>query len=88
MIQSVSISLAQQKETTGAKNGPLSPVLLTSKCNDAALEMIYEGLETQILARPWFARVWIFQELLLSHDPWVQCGTKCLKWEIFAGSRS
>ncbi|KAF7870163.1 uncharacterized protein EAF02_009353 [Botrytis sinoallii] len=28
----------------------------------------------EILERPWFARVWVFQELLFSADPWVQCG--------------
>ena len=63
-----------------SSDGPLSPALLASICNDADLEMIYKGLETQILARPWFSRVWIFQELLLSRDPWVQCGTKRLRW--------
>jgi hypothetical protein len=33
-----------------------------------------------ILARPWFKRVWILQELVLSQDPWVQCGTSVARW--------
>ncbi|RFU34236.1 hypothetical protein B7463_g2103, partial [Scytalidium lignicola] len=61
-------------------NIPLPLAILASKCDDAAWEILYEGIQTQILARPWFSRVWVFQELLLSRDPWVQCGTKRLKW--------
>ncbi|KAE8445418.1 hypothetical protein EG329_013431 [Mollisiaceae sp. DMI_Dod_QoI] len=36
---------------------------------------------TQILSRPWFTRVWIYQELVLSAIPWVQCGRKRIRWE-------
>jgi hypothetical protein len=42
-------------------DAPLSLALLASKCDDAALEILYEGIETQILARPGFSGVWIFQ---------------------------
>ncbi|KAE9372711.1 HET-domain-containing protein, partial [Stipitochalara longipes BDJ] len=35
----------------------------------------------QILSRPWFTRVWIYQELVLSKDPWVQCGRKRIRWD-------
>ncbi|CAG8957910.1 hypothetical protein HYFRA_00000251 [Hymenoscyphus fraxineus] len=34
-----------------------------------------------LLASPWFRRVWIFQELVLSRDPWVQCGRSRVSWE-------
>lgn len=27
-----------------------------------------------LLARAWFTRIWVFQEVVLSKDPWVQCG--------------
>jgi hypothetical protein len=47
-----------------------------SKCRHMA-----DGLKTLILQKPWFYRVWVFQELLLSRDPWLQCGKKRLKWE-------
>jgi hypothetical protein len=33
-----------------------------------------------ILSRPWFRRVWTFQELVLSRDPWIQCGTSLTRW--------
>jgi hypothetical protein len=37
----------------------------------------------ELLSRPWFYRVWIFQELVLSKDPWVQCGKSRLRWAEF-----
>jgi len=37
----------------------------------------------ELLARPWFTRVWVFQELVISRDPWVQCGKSRLKWAVF-----
>ncbi|KAF6829584.1 ankyrin and het domain-containing protein [Colletotrichum plurivorum] len=33
-----------------------------------------------LLSRPWFKRVWVFQELVLSRDPWVQCGRSRIRW--------
>ncbi|PMD32508.1 HET-domain-containing protein, partial [Hyaloscypha variabilis F] len=35
----------------------------------------------QVLSRPWFTRVWIYQELVLSKDPWVQCGRTRIRWD-------
>ncbi|KAL2071847.1 hypothetical protein VTL71DRAFT_13082 [Oculimacula yallundae] len=34
-----------------------------------------------ILSRPWFTRVWIFQELVFSNDPWIQCGEVRARWD-------
>jgi hypothetical protein len=49
-------------------------------------EMEYRQLLAgELLARPWFTRVWVFQELVLSRDPWVQCGKSRLKWFLFCG---
>lgn len=39
--------------------------------------------KNMILSRPWFRRVWIFQELVLSKDPWVQIGKSRLRWNEF-----
>jgi hypothetical protein len=39
--------------------------------------------EREILTRPWFTRVWIFQELVLSRDPRIQLGTSRLRWDDF-----
>lgn len=35
------------------------------------------------LTRPWFYRVWVFQELILSSDPRIQCGIRRCSWEAF-----
>jgi hypothetical protein len=35
-----------------------------------------------ILSRPWYGRVWVLQELVLSVKPWVQCEHR-VKWESF-----
>ena len=40
-------------------------------------------VEQEILARPWFIRVWILQEFILSRDPWLQCGTSRIRWQRF-----
>ncbi|KAE9973033.1 hypothetical protein EG328_004645 [Venturia inaequalis] len=34
----------------------------------------------QILKLSWFSRVWVFQELVLSDDPWVQLGNLRARW--------
>ncbi|KAK4194911.1 heterokaryon incompatibility protein-domain-containing protein [Triangularia verruculosa] len=38
------------------------------------------GLRNRIFAAPWFTRAWVFQELVLSQDPWVQCGPYRARW--------
>ena len=40
----------------------------------------------KILARPWFTRVWILQELVLSQNAWLQCGKTRVKWNKFCGT--
>jgi hypothetical protein len=39
-----------------------------------------------LLSKPWFRRVWIFQELVLSRDPWIQYGKQRINWEDFYAS--
>lgn len=34
-----------------------------------------------VLTRPWFQRVWVYQELFFSRDPWVRCGRARVRWE-------
>ncbi|RDW85667.1 hypothetical protein BP5796_03992 [Coleophoma crateriformis] len=34
----------------------------------------------RVMSRPWFKRVWTLQEVVLSKDPWVQCGSRRLRW--------
>jgi Heterokaryon incompatibility protein (HET) len=45
-----------------------------------AVDQVVKVAEKDLLSRVWFTRVWVFQELLLSRDPWVQCGTLRVRW--------
>jgi hypothetical protein len=47
------------------------------------LQTIWNILGGCVLTKPWFKRVWVFQELVLSHDPWLQCGTRRIRWDKF-----
>jgi hypothetical protein len=51
----------------------------------------HEHLQKQLVAREllkraWFSRIWVFQELVFSRDPWVLCGKSRLKWATFCGT--
>jgi len=35
---------------------------------------------SSILSRPWFTRVWVLQELVLSQNPIIQCGHSRVRW--------
>jgi hypothetical protein len=37
----------------------------------------------EILWRPYWKRIWIFQEVVVSQNPWVQCGSVKVPWEYF-----
>ncbi|KAK0105493.1 hypothetical protein ONS95_004145 [Cadophora gregata] len=60
--------------------------VLNAVRSNATLTVDREALEAlpwqEILARPWFQRVWVYQELLFSVDPWVQCGRGRVRWEL------
>jgi hypothetical protein len=47
------------------------------------LKTILNILGSFLSTKPWFKRVWVFQELVLSHDPWLQCGTRRIRWDKF-----
>ena len=55
------------------------------KVPDEEVEASNDGLDIKslkaLLDRPWFTRVWIYQELILSTDPWIQCGKIRVRWE-------
>ena len=34
----------------------------------------------KLMSRPWFYRVWIMQEVVLSHRIIIMCGAKCVSW--------
>lgn len=39
-----------------------------------------EAVLQDVVERPWFTRTWVFQELVLSADPWVQLGRQRIRW--------
>ena len=47
------------------------------------MESKVHDLIRHVLDMPWFRRIWILQELVLSVDPWVQVGNHRLKWNYF-----
>jgi len=49
---------------------PIAAERIYSKFDEAALERLRNSVQA-ISRCPWFTRAWIFQELLLSRDPWV-----------------
>jgi hypothetical protein len=65
---------------------PETDRLLDEMQTTADLRALYNKVETiiaikYILRRPWFKRIWVLQELVLSRDPWIQCGTYLVKWK-------
>ncbi|KAH7357491.1 heterokaryon incompatibility protein-domain-containing protein [Pyrenochaeta sp. MPI-SDFR-AT-0127] len=47
----------------------------------ALITRMQELILNQILTRPWFDRVWIYQELVLSPTVWLQCGRSRVHWD-------
>ncbi|KAL5325262.1 hypothetical protein ACEPPN_006386 [Leptodophora sp. 'Broadleaf-Isolate-01'] len=47
-------------------------------------EQLVHLIQDNILTRPWFSRVWILQELVLSVSPWVQGAKFPVKWDTFS----
>ncbi|KAK1637842.1 heterokaryon incompatibility protein-domain-containing protein [Colletotrichum phormii] len=37
-----------------------------------------------LLSRPWFTRLWIIQEVILSFDAWVVCGNHMTTWDVLS----
>jgi Heterokaryon incompatibility protein (HET) len=59
-----------ERKVTSKK--PISPE--EDHSNDEFRETQMKRAAGNLLTRPWFTRTWVFQELILSRDPWVQCG--------------
>ncbi|KAF7937289.1 uncharacterized protein EAE98_001603 [Botrytis deweyae] len=38
----------------------------------------------KFLSHPWFTRLWIIQEVMLSNNPWIMCGDELLRWDEFS----
>ncbi|KAF7910296.1 hypothetical protein EAE99_011343 [Botrytis elliptica] len=84
LLRPISSSLTKQ-----IKPGLLSKVRVSHNTDTIDPES-KEGIESKVhdlirhvLDMPWFRRIWILQELVISCDPWVQVGTHRLKWKDF-----
>ncbi|KAI4858648.1 heterokaryon incompatibility protein-domain-containing protein [Hypoxylon rubiginosum] len=53
--------------------------LLTSSLSQSQIEIVTAATK-DLLAKPWFRRAWTFQEVVLSREPWIQCGTMRVRW--------
>jgi hypothetical protein len=60
---------------------PTDLIAPTKLPNPNALKEVRSTLQKDVLKRPWFTRVWVFQEFVLARDPWVQCGGKRVRWD-------
>ncbi|KAH7323649.1 heterokaryon incompatibility protein-domain-containing protein [Rhexocercosporidium sp. MPI-PUGE-AT-0058] len=68
--------------------GPLTPaaetILKAAPSNTSGVihesHDIVKIAQENMLQAVWFTRVWVFQELVLSRDPWVQCGNLRARW--------
>ena len=67
-----------------SKTGVIDTLALVQKSNKSASKIrVRDWFLSNILDRPWFTRVWVFQELVFSQNPWVQCGIHILSWDNF-----
>ncbi|KAK4200878.1 putative heterokaryon incompatibility protein [Triangularia verruculosa] len=65
------------------QSAPRSSMNIYPSWNQSQRHEIVQAAKLEILNRPWFFRVWIFQELILSRDPWVQVGRRRVRWGDF-----
>jgi hypothetical protein len=54
-----------------------------SFAKDALQDHMRTVVYSNILSHPWFTRVWVLQELVLSRDPWIQKGRTRVRWDQF-----
>jgi Heterokaryon incompatibility protein (HET) len=79
LIRSHHIGMHSRLVTANDSDPDATPREATARTTEGQLRMISEA-QRDLLKRPWFRRVWIFQELVFSRDPWVQCGRLRARW--------
>jgi hypothetical protein len=60
---------------------PVGLIVPPELVDQNALQLLKSTVQKDVLKRAWFTRVWVFQELVLSQNPWVQCGGKRIRWD-------
>jgi hypothetical protein len=82
-IRTSSKSIQTKKGFTKA-DGLAGPIVLQEPSYVAILEVSMGSLNLNdleaLLDLSWFTRVWIYQELLFSPDPWLQLGRTRIRW--------
>lgn len=77
-------SLSLDQENTSLKSSAedsLPPQLSKEGIDLLSYKAIVKQIaEEDLLQRPWFSRVWTYQELILSRQVWVQCGRQRVWW--------
>lgn len=68
-------------ETLGMDQGAAPAADILAKPVEA--NALVELAARHVLSRPWFKRVWVLQELVLSKIPWIQCGRQRVRWDDF-----
>ncbi|TRX96519.1 hypothetical protein FHL15_002791 [Xylaria flabelliformis] len=62
----------------------IDAINLRALCKDGTLTgdaiALADAAYESLLCNPWFRRIWVLQELVLSRVPWVQCGLKRVRW--------
>lgn len=61
------------------KNAVVKSLVKTSGMRKS--ELVQEA--ARVLWRGYWKRIWIFQEIVVSENPWVQCGSMKVPWEEF-----
>jgi hypothetical protein len=59
------------------------PELQAGHQSDIEFRGDLNDVENDVLTRPWFSRVWVLQEVVVSTNVLVQCGTRCVTWDDF-----
>ena len=79
MIQSISTEITARWKAQSGNERPVGPDLASFPPRSHAGWSAVKSL----LQRPWFERVWTFQEIVLARRAVVHCGAKSLGWNVF-----
>jgi hypothetical protein len=72
----------QTSEVDGPVDGPVADAADEEvDVSDASDEEISAFL--QLIARPWFSRCWVLQEVCLAKQAVLLCGTQAIDWDLF-----
>jgi hypothetical protein len=63
-------------QTESDESGWLAAIRNSSGLVNVDVDVFFSS----ILSKAWFTRVWVFQEMVFSINPWLQCGRTRVKW--------